>query len=219
VHRGLISGLKLGEGGLPPEAEEEFEEIGQQISATERRAAAAERDAMDRYTAAYLSDRIGQVLPGRISGVTRFGLFVTLSDSGADGLVPISTLGGDFWDHDESRHALVGRRSREIYQLGEGVMVRLVEAEVATGGLLLALAESEQAAEGPSPWARGGRDKSEGGKGRAGRPVRRSESAKRKAGQPERSKPGKKRKTRTKPPRRPKTTQGGAGTSRRTRRR
>ncbi|HSD34200.1 MAG TPA: ribonuclease R [Alphaproteobacteria bacterium] len=219
VHRGLISGLKLGEGGLPTEAEEEFEEIGQQISATERRAAAAERDAMDRYTAAYLSDRIGQVLPGRISGVTRFGLFVTLSDSGADGLVPISTLGGDFWDHDESRHALVGRRSREIYQLGERVMVRLVEAEVATGGLLLALAESEQAAEGPSPWARGGRDKSEGGKGRAGRPVRRSESAKRKAGQPERSKPGKKRKTRTKPPRRPKTPQGGAGTSRRTRRR
>jgi ribonuclease R len=219
VHRGLISGLKLGEGGLPPEAEEEFEEIGQQISATERRAAAAERDAMDRYTAAYLSDRIGQVLPGRISGVTRFGLFVTLSDSGADGLVPISTLGGDFWDHDESRHALVGRRSREIYQLGERVTVRLVEAEVATGGLLLALAESEQAAEGPSPWARWGRDKSEGGKGRAGRPVRRSESAKRKAGQAERNKPGKKRKTRTKPPRRPKPPQGGAGTSRRTRRR
>jgi ribonuclease R len=181
VHRGLISGLRLGEGGLPPEAEEEFEEIGAQISSTERRAASAERDALDRYTAAYLSDRVGQVLPGRISGVTRFGLFVTLLDSGADGLVPISTLGGDFWDHDEQSHALVGRRSGERFQLGERVMVRLVEAEVATGGLVLAIAEDEEGeAEAPSPWKRWGR----GGGGRdghPGRPVGRSASTQRKA--------------------------------------
>jgi ribonuclease R len=179
VHRGLISGLRLGEGGLPPEAEEEFEEIGARISTTERRAAAAERDALDRYTAAYLADRVGQVLPGRISGVTRFGLFVTLLDSGADGLVPISTLGGDFWDHDESRHALVGRRGGETYRLGERVMVRLLEAEVATGGLVLAIAgENEEEVGVPSPWKRWGRGGTQPD-GRPGRPVRRSGSAKR----------------------------------------
>jgi ribonuclease R len=217
VHRGLISGLRLGEGGLPPGAEEGFEEIGAQISSTERRAASAERDALDRYTAAYLADRVGQVLPGRISGVTRFGLFVSLTDSGADGLVPISTLGGDFWDHDESRHALVGRRSGETYRLGERVMVRLVEAEVATGGLLLAIAADEQDAEGPSPrkrWSRGGAET----EGREGRPVRRSQSAKRKPDTSGTPSKGKKQ-----PPRkRPRVKGGarsGAGKSSRTRRR
>ncbi|HVG82549.1 MAG TPA: ribonuclease R [Methylomirabilota bacterium] len=205
VHRGLITGLKLGEGGLPPEAEEEFEEIGAQISTTERRAAAAERDALDRYTAAYLADRVGQVLPGRISGVTRFGLFVTLVDSGADGLVPISTLGGDFWDHDESRHALVGRRSGERYQLGERVMVRLVEAEVATGGLVLAIAEDEEDTEGPSPWKRWSRGGPEP-EGRAGRPVRRSQSAKRKPDRPAKPAIGKKQ-----PPRKRPRSSGGGG--------
>ncbi len=199
VHRGLISGLRLGEGGLPPGAEEEFEEIGARISATERRAAAAERDAMDRYTAAYLSDRVGQVFAGRISGVTRFGLFVTLLDSGADGLVPISTLGGEFWDHDEKIHALVGRRSGKTYRLGERIAVRLVEAEIATGGLLLAVAEDSDEAGGPSPWT--GRRRAAGqAQGLAERPTRRSRSAKgtpagggakpKKTGKP-RSRPGK----------------------------
>ena len=219
VHRALISGLRLGEGGLPPEAEEEFEEIGQQISATERRAAAAERDAMDRYTAAYLSDRVGQVLPGRISGVTRFGLFVSLSESGADGLVPISTLGGDFWDHDESRHALVGRRSGEIYRLGERVMVRLVEAEVATGGLVLAIAEAEDAAEGSSPWARRGHDKGAERTGRSGRPVRRSQSVKGKPGKPALGAKGKKQQPRTKPSRHKRRSSSKPGKPDRTRRR
>jgi ribonuclease R len=205
VHRGLITGLRLGEGGLPPEAEEQFEEIGAQISATERRAASAERDALDRYTAAYLADRVGQVLPGRISGVTRFGLFVTLLDSGADGLVPISTLGGDFWDHDESRHALVGRRSGETYRLGERVMVRLVEAEVATGGLVLAIAEDEADTEGPSPsqrWGRVGREP----EARAGRPVRQAPSAKRKPDRPAKPAKGKKQTPRKRP-----RSSGGAG--------
>ncbi len=216
VHRALISGLKFGEGGLPPDAEGEFEEIGVHISATERRAAAAERDAVDRYTAAYLSDRVGQVLIGRISGVTRFGLFVTLVDSGADGLVPISTLGGDYWDHDESLHALVGRRSGETYRLGERVLARLVEAEVATGGLVLAIVEEDaDEAEGPSPRARWGR----GGKtapGRGGRPVHRSKSAKRKPGKPAALSKAKKAKPRTRPqPSRPPSKSGRPGRGRR----
>jgi ribonuclease R len=215
VHRALISGRKLGEGGLGVDAGDEFEEIGAHISATERRAASAERDAVDRYTAAYLSSRIGEVMPGRISGVTRFGLFITLLDSGADGLVPISTLGGEYWDHDESQHALVGRQSGESYRLGQRLMVRLVEAEIATGGLILALAEDESTEfEGASPWARWGRSTTKP-EGRAGRPLRRSQASK---GKPVKTKSGSvpfksKRQTRLRP-KRP-TSRSGRGPKRR----
>ncbi|WP_119459539.1 ribonuclease R [Rhodospirillaceae bacterium SYSU D60014] len=155
VHRALVSGCSLGEGGLTPEAGAGFTEIGAHISMTERRAAAAERDAVDRYTAAFLADKVGAVFHGRINGVTRFGLFVTLLDSGADGLVPISTLPADFYDHDEARHALVGRRWGRVYSLGDPVEARLMEAEPVTGGLILQLDEdgapSESAASGAKP--------------------------------------------------------------------
>ncbi len=144
VHRALIGALDLpgaAEDWLPPEAGAQFEEIGIHISATERRAAAAERDANDRYTAAFLAERVGESFRGRVTGVTRFGLFVRLDESGGDGLVPISTLPADFYDHDEARHALVGRRWGRIYSLGDVVMARLVEAEPVTGGLVLELLE------------------------------------------------------------------------------
>jgi Exoribonuclease R len=88
VHRALIDGCRLGDDGLPPDAEERFPAIGEHISTTERRAAAAERDAGDRFIAAFLAKRVGEILAGRVTGVTRFGLFVRLADTGADGLVP-----------------------------------------------------------------------------------------------------------------------------------
>ena len=83
---------------MPPiGAADEFAELGEHISMTERRAAAAERGAMDRYTAAFLAERVGATFGARVNGVTRAGLFVTLDDTGADGLVPISMIGGDFF--------------------------------------------------------------------------------------------------------------------------
>jgi ribonuclease R len=157
VHRGLISGLGLGEDGLPPGAEAEFPAIGAHISSTERRAAAAERDAVDRFTAAFLAERVGEIFAGRITGVTRFGLFVALDETGADGLVPVSTLPSDFYDHDEAGHALVGRRWGRSWRLGERVMVRLVEAQPLTGGLLFHIIEGEEAETGPAPPPRPGR--------------------------------------------------------------
>ena len=146
VHRALIGALDLpgAEDWLPPEAGAHFEEIGVHISATERRAATAERDATDRYTAAFLAERLGEAFRGRVTGVTRFGLFVRLDESGGDGLVPISTLPNDFYDHDEARHALVGRRWGRVYSLGDIVQARLVEAEPVTGGLVLELLEVEE---------------------------------------------------------------------------
>ena len=139
VHRALITGGKLGEGGLSGFDVENFAATADLISAAERRAMAAEREALDRFTAAYLSDQVGADFRGRISGVTRFGLFVKLDETGADGLVPIATLGDEYFVHDEARHALVGRRSGTTYQLGQNVEVRLAEATPVTGGLRLEL--------------------------------------------------------------------------------
>ncbi len=151
VHRALVAGLKLGDDGLPPGAEHDFEEAGGHISATERASAAAERDAVDRFTAAFLQDRIGARFAGRVNGVTRFGLFVTLDETGADGLIPISTLPTDFYRHNEARHCLEGERWGRVYRLGDRLRVRLLEAEPMTGGLILALDEEAGAEAGNWP--------------------------------------------------------------------
>jgi ribonuclease R len=139
VHRALVDGLHLGEGALGREDWECFAEIGEHISATERRAAAAERDCVNRFTAAFLADRVGARFAGRINGVTRFGLFVTLDESGGDGLVPVSSLPNDYYDHDEVRHRLVGKRFGMTFSLGDAVEVELTEANPLTGGLVFRL--------------------------------------------------------------------------------
>jgi ribonuclease R len=95
----------------------------------------AERETADRLIAHFLADRIGATFQGRISGVTRAGLFVKLSDTGADGLIPIRTLGSEYFNYDETRHALVGTRSGAMHRLGDIVDVRLVEAAPVAGAL------------------------------------------------------------------------------------
>jgi ribonuclease R len=141
VHRALIAGLGLGAGGLGPEEAVGFEELASHISATERRAAAAERDAMDRYLAAFMADQVGATFRARVSGVQRFGIFVTLPENGASGLVPLRGLPQDHWIHDESTQSLAGRRSRVTYRLAQEVTVRLVEASPLTGGMLFQVLE------------------------------------------------------------------------------
>ena len=148
VHRALIRALGLGEGGLSEEEVARFEELGDRISDLERRGVAAERDALDRYVAAFLAHRTGAEFDARISGVTRAGLFVTLAESGASGLIPMSFLPRDFYDHDQRRQRLVGRDQGRVYRLGDRVRVRLMEAEAATGSLLFGLA-GEEAPTGP----------------------------------------------------------------------
>ncbi len=147
VHRALIEGGKLGAGGLGKESRD-FAEMGQHLSTTERRAAAAERDAGDRFAASYLADRVGAVFEGRINGVTRFGLFVILTETGADGLIPIRTLADDYYVHDQARHTLRGRRSGRQYRLGGAVEVRLIEANPVTGGMVFDLMDSGTVAPG-----------------------------------------------------------------------
>jgi ribonuclease R len=139
VHRALIDGLRLGHGGLPPDSQERFMEIGEHISATERRAAQAERDALNRFTAAFLADRVGAQFAGRVNGVTRFGLFVTLDETGADGLIPVGALPADYYIHDEVRHCLTGKRNGKTFALGDQVEVTLAEANPLTGSLIFHL--------------------------------------------------------------------------------
>ncbi|MDQ7246773.1 ribonuclease R [Dongia sedimenti] len=183
VHRALIAAYGFGEDGLDREVKG-FKELGEHISATERRAAAAERESVDRYTAAFLSKRIGEIFSGRVSGVIRAGLFVALDETGADGIIPVSSLPNDFYEHDEARHALVGRRWGQVYRLGDRVQVRLVAAQPLTGGITFELIEGggqDQPAAAPShrparPGAKGSRNKP----GRpAGPPIHSRKAAKR----------------------------------------
>jgi len=136
VHRGLIRALKLGHGALPEHADhKQLAEIAAEISATERRAMVAERETADRLIAHFLADRVGAIFDGRISGVTRAGLFVKLAETGADGFVPARTIGDEYFAYDEARHSMVGRRSGETYRLGDAVTVKLIEAAPVAGAL------------------------------------------------------------------------------------
>jgi ribonuclease R len=136
VHRALIRGLRLGDGALAEDEAQRFPDTALHITATERRAQLAERNAIDRYLAAYMADKVGANFAARISGVTRFGLFVTVAESGASGIVPVRSLPDDFWQHDEREQTLTGRRSRLAFRLAQEVEVRLAEASPVTGGLV-----------------------------------------------------------------------------------
>jgi ribonuclease R len=193
VHRALIRALGLGEGALPDsETPEHLGEVAAQISLTERRAMKAERETADRLIAHHLADRIGASFQGRISGVTRAGLFVKLDDTGADGLVPIRTLGTEYYNYDETRHALVGSRSGAMHRLGDVVDVRLVEAQPIAGALRFELLSEGQVVPRGRHYHRSersdARDK-EGSEQRAGqRPGRSPREKKRK---PDRKRSGK----------------------------
>lgn len=139
VHRALIRTLKLGAGGDEDEARD-VDEAGAHVSATERRAQAAERDTLDRYTAAFLGPRVGEVFAGTISGVTRFGLFVSLDETGGDGLIPMRSLPHDRYVHDEEVHALTGRSKGLAFRLGDALAIVLREANPLSGGMIFGLA-------------------------------------------------------------------------------
>ncbi len=152
VHRALVSGLRLGPDGLGEAEAERFPDTGEHITRTERRAAAAERDAVDRYLAAHMAHQVGNHFDARVSGVTRSGLFVTLESNGASGIVPLGSLPDDRWTEDEGGRALVGQRTGLRFTLGQAVEARLAEADPRTGSLAFHLLGGVPA----SPPSRGG---------------------------------------------------------------
>ena len=143
VHRALIKGLKLGRDGITDDQVSAFPEIADRITETERRAQTAEREAIDRYLTAFMSARIGGRFAARISGVTRFGLFVTVTETGASGIVPFATLPDDYWHYDEREQTLTGRRTQKVYRLAQAVDVLLSEANPVTGGMVFHVLESD----------------------------------------------------------------------------
>ncbi len=142
VHRGLIRACKLGDDGLSEREIEKLQDIADHISGTERRSSSAEREATDRFITLFMADRVGSVFAARISGVTRFGLFARLNETGADGIIPMNSLPDDYYFHDEKRQALVGKRTKKTYQLAQPLMVRLAMADRLTGSMSLTIAEA-----------------------------------------------------------------------------
>lgn len=147
VHRSLIKAYDLGDGELSDVETAKLFEIADHISATERTSAESERNAVDRFTAAFLRDKIGMEFVGRISGVTRFGLFIKLKETGADGLVPIRSLPSDYYVHDEANHALVGKRTGRVFRLAAPVLVRILEADPITASTVFELVNGEAGAD------------------------------------------------------------------------
>ena len=139
VHRALITAHGWGKDGLTEEEIDRLEETATHISDTERRSMMAERDTTDRYLAAYLSERVGNEFSGRISGIARFGAFVKMDETGADGLVPVRSLGREFFHFDREAGTLMGSDTGLIIAIGQRVTVRLTEATPVTGGLELEL--------------------------------------------------------------------------------
>lgn len=157
VHRALIAGHGWGKDGLTAEDEAMLDETAEHISETERRSMVAERDTNDRYLAAYLAERVGTEMAGRLSGVQKFGAFVRLDDSGADGLIPVRSIGREFFHYDADSQTLMGSETGLRLGIGQRVTVRLVEASPVTGGLILELVEVDGAAlPRGAPASRGG---------------------------------------------------------------
>jgi ribonuclease R len=189
VHRALVDAYKLEQpappGSIPPTSglsdrdRASLQQVSDAISQTERRAMEAERDTIDRYVAAWLSARVGEVFDTRITGVQSFGFFATIVGLGGDGLVPISTLGGEYFRHDEAAQALVGTDSGTTYASGDRLKLKLAEANPLTGALKFVLPDAdagriETRGARPEDRARGpGRDTKKAGKfmvGKRGRP-------------------------------------------------
>ncbi len=142
VHRALVRSFGLGEGGLTDDEASRMRVIGEAISATERRAMEAERETIDRYVAAYLSTRVGEVVDARITGVASFGFFATVEGVGGDGLVPVSTLGDDYYRFDAAARTLEGDASDTRYVAGQTLKLRLAEASPISGALRFELPDN-----------------------------------------------------------------------------
>ena len=139
VHRSLVDAYALDpeakKTALPKDDAAKMDVIGQSISQAERRAMEAERDTVDRYVAAFLAMRVGEVMDTRITGVTNFGFFATVEGLGGDGLVPVSTLGVEHFRFDETQRLLIGEESGDTFHVGQSLPLRLVEANPISGAL------------------------------------------------------------------------------------
>ncbi|MFW0777370.1 MAG: ribonuclease R [Rickettsiales bacterium] len=145
VHRALISTLDKESHAA---STRHLDMVAQHISDTERKAMMAEREASDRYKVSYMTQHIGNTFAGAISGLNEYGLYITLSDNGVTGFVPVRNLSGDFFRYDKKHSCFIGARTRQEYAIGMPLMIRVQEANSMTGSLIF---EIEQGTISPSP--------------------------------------------------------------------
>jgi len=178
VHRALVDSYRLEVAGKPKNLPERtglgeadrkgLSRIGETISALERRAMEAERETIDRYVAAYLAGKIGEIVPARITGVQPFGFFATVDGLGGDGLVPVSTLGSERFFYDEAARTLDSEHGRVSYSVGQRLDLRLMEANPVSGALRFELPDAPEGGSAKRPPRRDGKGKHMVGK--RGRP-------------------------------------------------
>ena len=151
VHRSLVAAYKLGPGGLTEGEAASMDKIGESISMLERRAMEAERDTIDRYVAAYLGERVGEVVDVRITGVQNFGFFATVEGIGGDGLMPVRDIGREYFRYDEAAKALIGEHSGDTFSSGMRLQLRLAEANPVSGALRFEMVDGKGSSSGARP--------------------------------------------------------------------
>jgi ribonuclease R len=202
VHRLLknrLAAMNRPAGGFKPGATTTdrlpLQKMAADSSFAERQAMEVEREVIDLYRAFFLRDRIGDVFDGIISGVTGFGVFVTVDDPFVEGLVRIDALSDDYYNYDESGARLVGRRSGKAFALGDSVRVEVQSVSVVRRKIDFALADHVPRHRAVREGARGergkrGRDRAKpaaaGSRGRPGRKDAGPERSNRGRGSPKR---------------------------------
>ena len=126
-----------------------WQQLGVHTSMTERRADEAARDVTNWLKCHFMQDKVGEDFDGTISGVTSFGLFVTLDGLNIDGLVHITELGRDYFHFDAGRHALIGERSGRTFQLAERLRVKVARVDLEQTKIDFTLAEDTPSASAP----------------------------------------------------------------------
>ncbi len=135
VHRGLLKTLNISEGAQPSISKDDFQEIAGRISVTERRSVGAEREAMDRYMTQFLSNREGDEFDVYVTGISKAGLFVTIPEFNASGLVPARLLSDDYYILKDHPTRLEGRRTKRKFSFGDNMRVFLASADLTKGRL------------------------------------------------------------------------------------
>ncbi len=174
VHRALVSAHGWGDDGLTAADIERLEQTSNHISDTERRSMLAERDTTDRYLAAFMSERVGHNFTGRVAGIAKFGIFVKLDETGADGLVPMRELGKEFFHFDRETGTLQGADSGRIIRSGQRATVKIAEAVPITGGLVFELLDLEGETPEKGPARRGFKRRGSAPKSKKKRTVKRN---------------------------------------------
>jgi len=148
AHRVLQAWLqKTGEVSPIPGKGGDLTESGLHLSQCERKAIDVERNVHARCSALFLADKIGDIFPAIISGVTGFGLYLTLDGTYISGMIPIATMTDDYYLHDARRYRLIAQTSNRMYQLGDRILAKLDHVDLTTKRISFSLAPAPSADE------------------------------------------------------------------------